>query len=111
MSIFRCDATGDQKVDRKRRSFIKGCFTTSAIFGTGIDLAFAAENQKNTPHSPSNTEIEKSIKAAFGGGFVLLSHSKSDGLVTSQIESFGNQFTVISQNSYDWKIIKSSIKK
>ena len=92
-------------MDIKRREFVKVCAASWAVMGSGVVLAIGGENATDA----SAVAIEKSIKANFGGGFSLLSYSKSGNLTSAKIENFGNQYTVTSINLFDWKIVKSSL--
>ncbi len=85
-----------------RREFVKGFAVTTALMGSGF--VFAGTND-----AASKVAIEKSIKANFGGGFSLISYSKSGSVTQAKIENFGNQYTVTSGNLIDWKIIQSSL--
>lgn len=96
-------------MDYKRRDFVKVCAASWAILGSSITFANSGDKSTNSASSESTAAIEKSIKASFGGGFSLLSYSKSGGLTQAKIQNFGNQYTVTSNNLLDWKIVKSSL--
>ncbi len=85
-----------------RRQFVKGIAATAAFMGSGFATA-------HSDTVASKADIEKSIKASFGGGFSLISFSKSGAITQAKIENFGNQYTVTSVNLLDWKIIQSSL--
>lgn len=85
-----------------RREFVKGFAVTAALMGSGFTIA-------SNDHVANKNDIEKSIKANFGGGFSLISYSKSGTVTQAKIENFGNQYTVTSLNLLDWKIIQSSL--
>jgi hypothetical protein len=55
----------------------------------------------------SVSDIEKSIRADFGGGFLLLTHAQSNGLTYADIEHVGNRYVVASADLLDWKIVLS----
>jgi|GEM_PF-1238772 hypothetical protein len=101
-------------MDLKRRTL--GKLFLCAVAFTGLSPSFAA-GQKNSnesaqsAQSTSGADTEKSIKASFGGGFSMLTHSKSDGITYARIENFGNEYTVSSKNLLDWKIIESTLNK
>lgn len=86
-----------------RRDFIKHVLTLTAVIGSGVAVAATSD----TPKIDAN--IQKSIKANFGGGFSVLSTSKSGGVTYAKIENFSNQYTVRSTDLIEWKIIKSSL--
>lgn len=89
-------------MDFTRREFIKGLAATAALMGSGFSVA-------NGDMIAGKAAIEKAIKASFGGGFSLISYSKSGAVTQAKIENFGNQYTVTSVNLFDWKIIQSSL--
>ena len=89
-------------MDFTRREFVKGFAATAALVGSGFSLA-------NNQAVADKVVIEKAIKASFGGGFSLISYSRSGSVTQAKIENFGNQYTVTSMNLLDWKIIKSSL--
>lgn len=85
-----------------RREFVKGLAVTAALMGSGFSIA-------KGDVLADKAAIEKAIKASFGGGFSLISYSKSGAVTQAKIENFGNQYTVTSVNLFDWKIIQSSL--
>lgn len=85
-----------------RREFVKSFAATAALMGSGFTLA-------NSHAVTDKAAIEKAIKANFGGGFSLVSYSKSGEVTKAQIENLGNQYTVTSVNLLDWKIMQSSL--
>lgn len=91
----------------KRRDFIKGCATTSVLLLPGIAFAATGKNANNERVSATDLHIEKSIKASFGGGFSVQTHTQSDGLTHANIEHFGTRYTVASSDLLDWKIMGS----
>ena len=93
----------------KRRDFVKGCAAAAALLLTGIDSAAEGENADTAPASCADSDIEKSIKASFGGGFSVRGYTQSDGLTYADIEHLANQYAVASADLLDWKIIRSSL--
>jgi hypothetical protein len=93
----------------KRRDFVNGCAAAAALLLAGIDSAAKGENAGNTPAAGSHSDIEKAIKAGFGGGFSLRDYAHADGLTYAEIEHFGNQYLVASADLLDWKIVRSSV--
>ena len=89
-------------MDFTRREFVKGFVATSTLVCSGFSFA-------NNQVVADRVTIEKAIKASFGGGFSLVSYSKSGSLTKAQIENFGNQYTVTSLNLFDWNITQSSL--
>ena len=90
----------------KRRDFVKGCTAAACLLLLpGIASAAKGESANNTPASDSDLRIEKSIKASFGGGFSVQSHSQSGGLTHANIEHFGNRYAVSSADMLYWKIV------
>ena len=85
-----------------RREFVKVLAATTALMGAGFSFA-------NSNTIPEKVAVEKAIKASFGGGFSLISYSRSGSVTQAKIENFGNQYTVTSMNLLDWRIIKSSL--
>jgi hypothetical protein len=98
----------DWSVLTKRRDFVKGCAAASILLLAG-DSAAKGENANNAPASGTDSYIEKSIKASFGGGFSVRAHSQSDGLTYADIEHVGNRYAVASADLLDWKIVRSSL--
>ena len=101
-------------MDLKRRALAK--LFLSAIAFTGLSPLFAVAQTRSdesvkSGQTVSEDQLEKSIKASFGGGFSVLSHSKTDGVTFAKIENFGNQYTVSSKNMLDWEIIESTLNK
>jgi hypothetical protein len=94
-------------MDIKRRDFVKGCALASVLLLPSIVSAATGENANNAP--ASDLHIEKSIKASFGGGFSVRTHTQSDGLTYADIEHFGNRYAVASADLLDWKIVGSSL--
>ncbi len=91
----------------KRRDFIKGCAAACVLSVPGIALATkgANANVNNTAASDTNTQIQKSIKAGFGGGFSVRAHSRSGGFTYADIEHFDTRYSVVSTDLLDWKIV------
>lgn len=96
-------------MDIKRRDVIKGCAAASVLLLAGIDGAAKGERANNAPASGTDSHIEKSIKASFGGGFSVRAHTQTDGLTYADIEHFGNRYAVASADLLDWKIVRSSL--
>jgi hypothetical protein len=93
-------------MDIKRRDFVKGCAAASVLLLPGTAKG---ENANNAPASGAYLHIEKSIKASFGGGFALVTHTQSGGLTHADIEHFGNRYAVTSADLLNWKIVRSSM--
>ena len=95
----------------KRRGFVKGCGAVAASVLLLPVSAFAAKDGKTVKPKASavHSRIEKSIKANFGGGFSLRSHSQSGGITRAEIEHFDNRYSVTSANLLDWKIVRSAL--
>ncbi|NYT84300.1 twin-arginine translocation signal domain-containing protein [Pollutimonas harenae] len=91
----------------KRRNFFKGCAAASAcaLLPAGIASAAAGTHTNNAP--VTRTNIEKSIKAGFGGGFSLQGHSQANGYIYANIEHLGTRYAVASADLLDWKIVDS----
>ena len=101
-------------MDIKRRDFVNGCAAVCVLLLLGIASAAKGENAKGenakkAPASAADLRIEKSIKASFGGGFSVLTHTQSGGLTRANIEHAGNRYAVTSANQLDWKIVRSSL--
>lgn len=96
-------------MDIKRRDFVNGCAAVCVLSLPGIASAEKGENAKKAPASAADLRIEKSIKASFGGGFSVLTHTQSGGLTRANIEHAGNRYAVTSANQLDWKIVRSSL--
>lgn len=92
-----------------RRDFVKQIVALSALIGSGIAGAATGAGPNVAPASKMDADIQKSIKANFGGGFSVLSHSKLASVTYAKIENFGNQYTVRTTDLIEWKIIKSSL--
>jgi predicted GNAT superfamily acetyltransferase len=90
-------------MDIKRRDFVKGCATVSVLLLPGIASAASGENTNRA--SASRSQVEKSIKANFGGGFSVRDYSQSNGRTYANIEHFGNRYAVASADLLDWKIV------
>ncbi len=96
-------------MDIKRREFVRGCTAAaSVLLLAGIDRTAKGENANDAPASGTDSRIEKSIKASFGGGFSVRAHAQSDGLTYADIEHFGNRYAVASADLLDWKIVRSN---
>jgi anaerobic selenocysteine-containing dehydrogenase len=102
-------ARGDGDMEIKRRDFITGCAATSALLLAGIASGAKGENANKAPASGTDSYIEKSIKASFGGGFSVRAHTQSGGLTYADIEHSGNQYAVASADLLDWKIVRASL--
>ncbi|NYT44910.1 twin-arginine translocation signal domain-containing protein [Alcaligenaceae bacterium] len=87
-----------------RRDFVKGCAAASVLLVPGI-ASVAQAASANTPATSADLNIEKSIKASFGGGFSLQAHTESNGLTYAKIEHFGNRYAVTSTDLLDWTIV------
>jgi hypothetical protein len=96
----------------KRREFIKGCATIPLLTLPAITCLTSvakAESGSNALAPGADFHIEKSIKAGFGGGFSVLSHSQSEGLIYADIAHCGNRYVVASTDCRDWEIVRSSL--
>lgn len=96
-------------MDIKRRDFVKGCAAASVLLLPGIASAAKGANANNAQASGTDSHIEKSIKASFGGGFSLRAHSQSGGMTYADIEHFSNRYAVASADLLDWKIVRSTL--
>jgi hypothetical protein len=94
-------------MDIERRDFVKGLAAASVLLLPSSAGSTRCETA-NTPRT-SDSRIEKSIKAGFGGGFSVRAHTRSDGLTYADIEHFGNRYAVTSEDLLDWKIVGSSL--
>ena len=92
----------------KRRDLIKGCAAACVLMVPGIASAATNLNNNEASFQGADLRIEKSIKAGFGGGFSVRTHSQSNGLTYAEIEHFGNRYTVVSADLVDWKIMSSA---
>ena len=97
-------------MDIQRRHFIKGLAASSVplLALVGIGSAAKAGQTHKALASATDAHIEKSIKASFGGGFSLRSHTQSGGLTYADIEHCGNRRAVASADLLDWKIVRSA---
>lgn len=91
----------------KRRGFFKGCGVACVLLIPGAAYALKGENANQLLASEANSSIEKSIKASFGGGFSVQTHTQSNGLTYADIEHFGNRYSVASADLLDWKILNT----
>lgn len=91
----------------KRRDFIKASTAASVLLLPGIAIAMKGTNAINMPALAADSQIQKSIKASFGGGFSVRTHSQSNGLTYADIEHFGTRYAVTSADLLDWKIVSS----
>ncbi len=89
----------------KRRDFVKGCAAASVLLLPGIASAAKSQSTNKAQASGAESQIEKSIKAGFGGGFSVRAHTQSGGLTYAEIEHFGTRYEVASANLLDWKIV------
>ncbi len=93
----------------KRRDFVKGCATVPVLILAGAKSAIKGEKANSAPAWGADFSIEKSIKASFGGGFSVRTHTQADGMTWADIEHLGNRYMVASADLLDWKIIRSSL--
>lgn len=91
----------------KRRDFFKGCAAASILLLPGVASAAKGGNIDSAAALAADAQIEKSIKAGFGGGFSLRTHRQSGGLTYADIEHLGNRYTVASADLLDWRIVGS----
>lgn len=89
----------------KRRDFVKVSAAACVLLLPGIASAAKITNAANAPAPDTNAHIQKSIKASFGGGFSVQSHTQSNGLTHANIEHFGTRYAVTSADLLDWKIV------
>jgi hypothetical protein len=92
----------------KRRDFIKGCASGCVFLVPGVASATSLQSKFLSPATYTRAQIEKSIKAGFGGGFVLRSHRQSKGLTYAEIEHYGNRYTAASADLVDWQVLVSA---
>jgi hypothetical protein len=98
-------------MDIERREFVKGLAVASLLLLPGGVACARQETSNGRSSSDGDLRIEKSIKAAFGGGFSVKAHTRSDGLTYADIEHFGNRYAVASADLLDWTIVGSSLGK
>lgn len=96
-------------MDFKRRDFVKGCAMASVLLLPGISSATKGKTANNAPVSVVAAQIERSIKASFGGGFSVQTHTEAAGLTYAKIEHHGNWYAVASADLLDWRIVRSSL--
>ncbi|WP_322997177.1 hypothetical protein [Castellaniella sp.] len=53
----------------------------------------------------TSTQIEKSIKAGFGGGFVVYRQSRQSGRIQATIGHADSRYVVVSDNLFDWTVV------
>lgn len=94
-----------------RRDFVKGCAAVYVLSLPVVAGAAKAASASNALASSMGPDLEKSIKAGFGGGFSLRAHKQVNGLTYAHIEHAGNQYAVASANSLDWQIVETSLGK
>ena len=90
-----------------RREFIKGCTSACVLLVPGLAGAAALQSNLGSRAIDAGAQIEKSIKAGFGGGFALRGHRQSEGMIYAEIEHQGNRYTVASADRIDWKILSA----
>lgn len=96
-------------MDIKRRDFIRMCGVAPVLMLPGIGSAVNLANACGAPALPgADPQIDKSIKANFGGGFSVRAHAPSRGLTYAKIEHDGNRYVVSSKDLVDWRIVSSS---
>lgn len=91
----------------KRRTFFKGSAAACVLLLPGIASAARIQGGRDAPASPTSPSIEKSIKAGFGGGFSVRSHTQSNGITYANIEHLDTRYLVASSNTLDWKIVSA----
>ena len=91
----------------RRRDLFKGCAASSVLLLVGMDNVAKAATVHRAPVSGAN--IEKSIKASFGGSFSVQAHAQSHGRTYAHIEHNGNRYAVASADLLEWKIVRSSV--
>lgn len=91
----------------KRRDFIKGFAAAGTFVVPGMAMAAQVANATNAPNLVVDPLIEKSIKASFGGGFSVQTHSQSAGLTYAHIQHFGTRYQVASADLLDWKVVSA----
>ena len=96
-------------MDIKRRDFVKWCATVPLLLLPGIAGAASGENTNRASDSASRSQVEKSIKANFGGGFSVRDYTQSNGRTCADIEHFGNRYAVASADLLDWRIVGASL--
>jgi hypothetical protein len=90
----------------RRRDFFKACLVLVLPGITNDAGRWTADDLRSASIDP---EIGNSIKAAFGDGFSILSCARSGTLVQADIEHCGNRYAIASEDSLDWRIIRSSL--
>ncbi len=96
-------------MNSQRRRFMQACGAASAMMLPG--LAGASRLPGPDAHSsagPSSAQIEKSIKAGFGGGFSVRSHRCDGRLVHADIQHAGTCYRVVSQDLFDWHVVATT---
>lgn len=96
-------------MDIERRDFVKGCATFSVLLMPGIASAASGESIKPASAPVSRSQVEKSIKASFGGGFSVQDYIESNGRACASIEHLGNRYAVVSADLLDWSIVEASL--
>lgn len=89
----------------KRRNLIQGSIAASTLLLPSVASATKVAGMNNAPSAVANARLEKSIKASFGGGFSLRTHTQSGGRTYANIEHFGNQYAVASADLIEWQIV------
>jgi len=91
----------------KRRDFVKGCAAAGVLLLPGVSSAMKGRSPNDASAQQTGSHIEKSIKAGFGGGFSVRSHTQSNGLTYARIEHFDTRYVVSSADLLDWKIVSA----
>ena len=94
-------------MNSQRRHFIKTCGAASALLLPGFAGAALLSEPAADGATPSFSQIEKSIKAGFGGGFAVHSHHHDGGQVYADIQHAGTRYRVTSSDLYDWQVVST----
>lgn len=89
----------------KRRDFMKGCATVSLMLTPALAASAKRLTANNVLAGVDDTSIQKSIKAGFGDGFLVRSHTESNGWVLADIEHLGARYKVASVDLLDWQTL------
>ena len=96
-----------ETMNSQRRHFIKTCGAASALLLPGFAGAALLPDPAADVAAPTFSQIEKSIKAGFGGGFAVHSHHHDGGRFYADIQHAGTRYRVSSPDLYDWKVVST----
>ncbi|MGB3835940.1 hypothetical protein [Castellaniella sp.] len=95
-------------MNSRRRTFMQVCAGAAGVsLVPGMAAAWPEGRLMPVLANSSPDQVEKSIKAGFGGGFTVYQQARGKGTIQATIGHGSRRYVVVSNNLLDWAVVSS----